>query len=114
MRILARLLHKRRLFVYSPLSPLGLYAYVGSLLTPVPAPIVRCLIEGLKHNVVCQDDAIRRHVPFRTIPYREALSSRESEFLTGMEERCEKYGEKAFVSLKQIFWLRDLEQRVCQ
>lgn len=73
MRILARLLHKRRLFVYSPLSPLGLYAYVGSLLTPVPAPIVRCLIEGLKHNVVCQDDAIGRHVPFRTIPYREAL-----------------------------------------
>lgn len=48
----------------------------------------------------------------RLTSHREALSSRESEFLTSMEERCEKYGEKAFVSLKQIFWLRDLEQRV--
>lgn len=50
----------------------------------------------------------------RLVEHRGALDSREAKFLDSMEARCDKYGEKAFVSLKQIFWLRDLEQRVRQ
>ena len=73
MKTLAELLHKKRLFLIIPFSPFGFYAYLGSLITPVPAPIVQCLLEGLKNDVVCQNQDIRRYLPFDTITYREAL-----------------------------------------
>ncbi len=46
LEILANLLGKWRLFVPSPFSNIGLFAYFASLCTPVPAPITRCLMEG--------------------------------------------------------------------
>jgi uncharacterized protein YbjT (DUF2867 family) len=73
METLARVLGKRRRFLYSPFASVRCYAYAASLLTPVPAPIVLCLMEGLKHDVVCQDDSIRGLLPFETLDYREAL-----------------------------------------
>ncbi|HUT25416.1 MAG TPA: SDR family oxidoreductase [Sumerlaeia bacterium] len=73
MEILADLLRKRRLFLTIPLSYTALYAYLTSLYTPVPGPIIRCLMEGLRNDVVCQDNAIRRYLPVQTISYREAL-----------------------------------------
>ena len=39
LKILADLLRKRRLFVRSPISSTGLYSYLVSLVTPVPAPV---------------------------------------------------------------------------
>ena len=73
MQVLGELLNKKRLFLFSPFSPIAAYAYLTSLLTPVPTPIVRCLIEGLNNDVVCQDESIRDYLPFATIPYRRAL-----------------------------------------
>ena len=75
MRILARLLGRRRLFVPVPrlLSGIRPYAYLAGFLTPVPAPITRSLMEGLRNDVVCQDSAIRRWVPFAPLTYREAI-----------------------------------------
>ncbi|OGV73548.1 MAG: epimerase [Lentisphaerae bacterium RIFOXYB12_FULL_65_16] len=73
LRVLARLLGRRCLFVPVPFAHIGFYSYLCSLLTPVPAPIISCLMEGLKNDVVCQDDSITRIVPFRPISYREAI-----------------------------------------
>jgi uncharacterized protein YbjT (DUF2867 family) len=73
LRILADLLGRRRLFVRTPISSTRLYAYAAGLLTPVPAPIVRSLLEGGRTPVVCQESEITRVVPFRPITYREAL-----------------------------------------
>lgn len=73
LKILAELRGKRRLFVPCPCSRIGVYAYLASLLTPVPAPIVWCLMEGITSEVVCQHDDIHRILPFQPLSYREAV-----------------------------------------
>lgn len=75
MRILADVLGKRRFFVPIPswLSGVRPYAYLAGFLTPVPAPITRSLMEGLRNDVVCLDDAVRRLVPFVPLSYKESI-----------------------------------------
>jgi uncharacterized protein YbjT (DUF2867 family) len=73
LRILADLLALHRRFIHWPVSSVGFYAYLTSLLTPVPAPITRSLIEGIKNNVVCQDASIKEYLGFKTLSYKEAL-----------------------------------------
>lgn len=75
MRTLATLLSKKRLFVPFPFASIRLYSYIGSLLTPVPAPITVCLMEGLKNDVICENTDIRAVVPFRPQTYKEAILS---------------------------------------
>jgi hypothetical protein len=73
MAIFAELLGKKRLFVPCPFSNVGFFAYVTSLLTPVPARITRCLMQGSSNEVVCQNDELRRILPFTPLGYREAI-----------------------------------------
>lgn len=73
LEILAELLRKRRIFIHIPFSHIRFYSYFASLLTPVPATITRCLMEGLKNEVVCQDESIKSLVPFTPLSYREAI-----------------------------------------
>lgn len=73
LKILAGLLQKRRIFIPIPFSYIRLYAYFASLLTPVPATITRCLMEGLKNEVICQDEAIKSLIPFTPLSYKEAI-----------------------------------------
>jgi uncharacterized protein YbjT (DUF2867 family) len=73
LEILAGLLGKRRLFVHCPFYNIAFFAYLTSLLTPVPAPIARCLMEGITNEVVCQNDAIQRILTFQPLGYKEAL-----------------------------------------
>ncbi len=73
LQILAELLNKRRLLVPCPCSRIGVYAYLASLLTPVPAPIVWCLMEGITNEVICQHEDIKRILPFEPLSYREAV-----------------------------------------
>ncbi len=73
LKILAELLGKKRLFVPCPFCNIGFFAYCASLLTPVPAAITRCLMEGIANEVVCRNDDIRRILPFEPLGYREAL-----------------------------------------
>lgn len=69
----AGLLQLRRLFVSCPVSWLGLYVYTASLITPVPAAITRCLMEGLRNEVVCQESQIKDLIPFRPTSFAEAI-----------------------------------------
>lgn len=73
MRILAEIIHKKVIFIPFFFSNIGFYSYFASLLTPVPAPITRCLMEGLKDEVICQDNSIKRLLPFEPLSYREAI-----------------------------------------
>ncbi len=73
MRIVAKLLQKKRFFLHVPTRNIRFFAYIGSLLTPVPAPITRCLMEGLASEVVCQDQAIKRLLPFEPLTYKQAI-----------------------------------------
>ena len=73
LRTLAQVLHKRTVFVSSPIPSIGLYAYLSSLVTPVPAPLIRCLYGGLKNDVVCQGDEIRGYLPFEPLTFKEMI-----------------------------------------
>lgn len=73
MRTLAAVLCKKRFFVSVPFSPISVYAYLAGLLTPVPARITASLMEGLRNDVVCQNDRIRSILPFSPLSYREAI-----------------------------------------
>jgi uncharacterized protein YbjT (DUF2867 family) len=73
MELFAVVLGKKRIFVSFPPSNLHFYSYIASLITPVPAPIIHSLIEGLGNEVICQNDSIREIIPFETLTYREAV-----------------------------------------
>ena len=73
IRVFARILRKRKIFMNSPVSSIKLYSYFTSLLTPVPAPIIQCLMESVKTEVICSDSQIKRLIPFRTINYKVSL-----------------------------------------
>lgn len=73
IRLFARRLGKKIIFIPSPVSSITLYGYFASLMTPVPGPITRCLMEGVKNEVVCENNAIREFLPFTPLHYDEAL-----------------------------------------
>ena len=72
LKIRADLLNKKRLFLPF-FSFLPLYTYLGALITPVPAPITQSLMKGLKNEVICQNNDIRRYLPFKPLTYKEAI-----------------------------------------
>jgi uncharacterized protein YbjT (DUF2867 family) len=73
MRTLVGILGKRIVFLRFPFGSVRFYAYFAGLLTPVPAPIVRSLMEGLRNDVVCENKRIRALLPFQPLSYREAI-----------------------------------------
>ena len=73
LKVLGEVLRKRIVFICVPFSSTRFYAYIASLLTPVPASITECLMEGLKNEVVCQDESIKVLLPFEPLSYKEAI-----------------------------------------
>jgi uncharacterized protein YbjT (DUF2867 family) len=73
LKILAGLLRVKRIFIPLAFSYIRFYSYLASLFTPVPATITRGLMEGLKNEVICQDEAIKTLIPFTPLSYKEAI-----------------------------------------
>ncbi len=73
IKVMVKVLHKRRFFLPSPVSSIRLYSYIISLITPVPAQIVACLMESVKNDVVVKDYAIRKLIDFKTIRFKVTL-----------------------------------------
>ncbi len=73
LRIRAELMNRKTFFIPCFISNIRFYSYSGSLVTPVPDSITRCLMEGLKNEVICQDNSIKEILPFKTIGYKEAI-----------------------------------------
>jgi uncharacterized protein YbjT (DUF2867 family) len=73
LKTTADVLQAARLFIALPYCPTRFYAYIASLLTPVPHPIAQCLMEGLRNDVICQESAIRDLLPFEPLSFREAF-----------------------------------------
>lgn len=73
LKILAGLFGKKILFIPTPFSNIGFLAYIASLVTPVPAPIIRCLMEGLKDEVICECKALPKLLPFEALAYEEMI-----------------------------------------
>jgi len=66
-------LNKRRI-VEVPFWTLDMGAYLVSLIIPVPAPIARELIKGLKNEVVCRENRIREIIPQDLMSVEAAIS----------------------------------------
>lgn len=73
LKTLAEFLRKKIIFIPVPFLNIRFYAYFASLLTPVPHSITECLMEGLKNEVVCQDESIKNILPFKPLSYKEAI-----------------------------------------
>lgn len=73
MEIVEEVLQRKRLFITLPFISMRVFAYLASILTPVPGPITLCLLEGLKNDVVCQDDSIKEFLDFEPVSYRESI-----------------------------------------
>ncbi len=73
LRILARMMGKRIVSIPAMFSGIRPYAVLANLFTPVSAPIIRALLEGLRSRVVCQNDDIRDVLPFETLRFKESI-----------------------------------------
>ncbi len=73
LRILVETLGLRRFFVPMFFSHIGVYAYIASLVTPVPHSITWCLLEGTANEVICDNNKIKEILDIRLVTYREAL-----------------------------------------
>jgi uncharacterized protein YbjT (DUF2867 family) len=64
---------KRRLIIPVPVLTPRLSSYWLGLVTAVPAPVARPLIDGLRHDLIPDDRAIRDLIPLPLHSYREAI-----------------------------------------
>ncbi len=69
----ARILGLRRLIIDAPVLTPRLSAYWVNMMTPVPAGIAFPLIEGLKSEMVCENDEVRRLIPLEPLGFDEAV-----------------------------------------
>jgi len=63
----------RRLIIAAPVLTPRLSSYWIRLITPLSHKIARPLTEGLKNEVVCREDRIRRIIPQKLLDVREAI-----------------------------------------
>jgi uncharacterized protein YbjT (DUF2867 family) len=68
-------LGRRPRIVGVPVLTPRLSAYWVDLVTDIPRPVARPLIDGLKNPVVVQDDRIRDLVPIELTPFDEAVAT---------------------------------------
>jgi uncharacterized protein YbjT (DUF2867 family) len=73
LKKLADLFGKKRIFIPLPVSNINIFAYIVNLLTPVPAPIIRSLMEGLKNEVVCEGYTLSKLLPFQPLTYEDTI-----------------------------------------
>jgi cobalamin biosynthesis protein CbiD len=80
------------LIIPVPLLTPKLSAFWVNLITPVPAHLVRPLIEGLKNEVVCHDRRILELVPQKLLSCEEAIASALSELSQAAATCCHDAG----------------------
>ena len=73
LKVLAKIRNKKRLYFPALINFTPLYGYIASLLTPVPGPITKVLVEGCKNEVICLNNNIKDYLPFEPLSYKEAL-----------------------------------------
>ena len=74
LEIFSDILGKRTNLITLPVPYTGMYAFLASLITPVPIQITRCLLEGLRDEVICCDrNKINKYIRFELLDYRTAV-----------------------------------------
>jgi uncharacterized protein YbjT (DUF2867 family) len=73
MERLARIEGRKLYIIPVPVLTPKLSSYWVGFITPVSPSVSMPLIEGLKNEVICREDAIRDLIPLRLTPYDEAV-----------------------------------------
>lgn len=73
MRALLRRGHRSSRIIHVPVAAIRVYAYVASLVTPVPYPLAKALMAGFSNELVCMDTPIRELIPFTPMSYEDSL-----------------------------------------
>ncbi len=73
LKIFSDVLGLIRLFRPFFFSNIRIVSYLSSLATPVPHPIIRCLLESTANTVVCENNDIRDIIRISLLTYREAV-----------------------------------------
>ncbi len=73
MKIVAAHIGKKRLFLLSSASNVNYYAYLASFLTPVPAAIIKCIMDSCKNDIVCNESTIKKVLPFEPSGFNEFI-----------------------------------------
>lgn len=76
----------RRIIVPLPFITPGLSSLFLHLLTPIPAPVSRALIDGMRNEVVVTDHAADALFTVQHVPYREAVRRALQRIQTGAVE----------------------------
>jgi uncharacterized protein YbjT (DUF2867 family) len=71
--IYARLRGLKRFIIGVPVLTPRLSSYWINLVTPVSAELARPLVDGLKNEMICRDQAILDLIPIKRTPIREAI-----------------------------------------
>jgi len=73
LRMFAKVLGKKRIFLPALITNTVLYGYIASLLTPVPGPITKVLVQGCKNEVICINNDIKNYLAFDPLLLKTAL-----------------------------------------
>jgi len=65
---------RKRIIAAVPFFPLGLAAYLVSVITPVPPSLARPLVQGMFTEVICRDNRILRVMPQDLMTCRASIS----------------------------------------
>ena len=86
LKTFARVVNRRIRIIPLPVLSPRLSSYWLDLVTSVPANVVRPLIDGLRHDLLADDDAIRALIPIPLLGYeaaaRAALAAEEADAVT--------------------------------
>jgi uncharacterized protein YbjT (DUF2867 family) len=73
LKIQAKVINKKRIFITTNFSLMPVYARVGSLFTPVKYGLIKSLMESCVNDVVCRENEIERLIPLEKVSFQEAL-----------------------------------------
>lgn len=73
LRKMAKMLGTKKLFLPAIITNRSFYGYLASILTPVPGPVTRSLINGCNNEVICHDNKIRDLIKFTPLTFDEAI-----------------------------------------
>jgi uncharacterized protein YbjT (DUF2867 family) len=78
----------RRIILHAPWFPTRLSAYIVNMLTPVPMPLVKALVEGLRNEVVAKEHAIREIIPQKLLTSQSAIRRALGKVGEGAVDTC--------------------------
>jgi uncharacterized protein YbjT (DUF2867 family) len=69
----ASIINKKKILINSPISSYSFYAYIASMVTPVPVQLVHSLMESCQSEVICKENDIKNYLDFDKLSFSEAI-----------------------------------------